>query len=117
MAKLLRDFHGSQSSADATRSKASLALVAHLITPNATLAITVELAKKCRLMAIQAHPTQLPGTKNTGVDAAQRTYFSTCVANEGKMDAKDSNEKTTPRTDSNRDKMPSDLSPPQTVPR
>ena len=94
-----------------------LALMAHLITPMASLAITAEIAKKCRLMAVQAHPTQLPGKKNTGVEAAQRSYFSDCVAHEGNMDASDSNEKTTPRTDSDHDKMPSDLSAPQTVPR
>ena len=94
-----------------------LAVVTHLFTPTASLAITAELAKKCRLMAVQAHPTQLPGKKNTGVEAAQRSYFSDCVAHEGNMDASDSNEKTTPRTDSDHDKMPSDLSAPQTVPR
>ena len=90
-----------------------LALMAHLITPMASLAITAEIAKKCRLMAIQAHPTQLAGKKNTGVEAAQRSYFSDCVAHDGKMDTKDSDQKTTPRTDSD----PTDLSAPQTVPR
>ena len=94
-----------------------LALMAHLITPTASLAITAELARKCRLMAIQAHPTPLPGLKNTGVAAAQRNYFNDCVAREGKMDTTDSDQKTTPRTDSDHDKMPSDLSAPQTVPR
>ena len=90
-----------------------LALGANLLTPTASLAITAELAKKCRLMAIQAHPTQLAGKKNTGVEAAQRSYFSDCVAHDGKMDTKDSDQKTTPRTDSD----PTDLSAPQTVPR
>ena len=94
-----------------------LAVMAHLITPTASLAITTELAKKCRLMAIQAHPTQLAGKKNTGVEAAQRSYFSDCVAHDGKMDTKNSDQKTTPRTDSDHDKMPTDLSAPQTVPR
>ena len=94
-----------------------LALGANLLTPTASLAITAELAKKCRLMAIQAHPTQLAGKKNTGVEAAQRNYFNDCVAREGKMDTTDSDQKTTPRTDSDHDKMPADLSAPQTVPR
>ena len=95
-----------------------LALGANLLAPTASsLAITAELAKKCRLMAIQAHPTQLAGKKNTGVEAAQRSYFSDCVTHDGKMDTKNSDQKTTPRTDSDHDKMPSDLSAPQTVPR
>src|SRR3974390_2413248 len=86
-----------------------LALMAHLITPTASLAITAELARKCRLMAIQAHPTPLPGLKNTGVAAAQRNYFNDCVAHEGKMDAKDSAETKAPRTESDQNKMPGDL--------
>ena len=94
-----------------------LTLGANLLTPTASLAITAELAKKCRLMAIQAHPTQLAGKKNTGVEAAQRNYFSDCVAHEGKMDAKDSTETKTPRTESDQNKMPSDPSAPQTAPR
>ena len=94
-----------------------LTLGANLLTPTASLAITAELAKKCRLMAIQAHPTQLAGKKNTGVEAAQRDYFTDCVAHEGKMDAKDSTETKTPRTESDQNKMPTDLSAPQTVPR
>jgi len=95
-----------------------LALGANLLAPTASsLAITAELAKKCRLMAIQAHPTQLPGKKNTGVEAAQRDYFTDCVAHEGKMDAKDSTETKTPRTESDQNKMPSDPSAPQTAPR
>jgi hypothetical protein len=94
-----------------------LALMAHLITPTASLAITAELAKKCRLMAIQAHPTQLPGKKSTGVEAAQRSYFSDCVAHEGNMDTRDSDQKTTPATESDQNKMPSDIGAPETVPR
>src|SRR3974390_2787744 len=94
-----------------------LTLGANLLTPTSSLAITAELAKKCRLMAIQAHPTQLPGKKSAGVEAAQRNYFSDCVAHEGKMDAKDSTETKTPRTESDQNKMPTDLSAPQTVPR
>ena len=94
-----------------------LALGANLLAPTMSFAITAELAKKCRLMAIQAHPTQLAGKKNTGVEAAQRNYFSDCVAHEGKMDAKDSTETKTPRTESDQNKMPSDLSAPQTAPR
>ncbi len=63
-----------------------LILAAQLFSPTSSLAITAELAKKCRSMALQAHPTQLPGRRNTGVEAAQREYFSKCITNEGKMD-------------------------------
>ena len=94
-----------------------LALGANLLAPTASLAITAELAKKCRLMAIQAHPTQLAGKKNTGVEAAQRDYFTDCVAHEGKMDTKDSTETKTPRTESDQNKMPSDKRAPEAVPR
>jgi hypothetical protein len=94
-----------------------LALMAHLIIPTASLAITAELAKKCRLMAIQAHPTQLAGKKNTGVEAAQRNYFSDCVAHEGKMDTRDSDQKAAPQTEPDQNKMPSDIRAPETVPR
>jgi hypothetical protein len=87
------------------------------LTPMTSFAITAELAKKCRLMAIQAHPTQLPGKKDTGVVAAQRNYFSDCISHEGKMDTRDSDQKATPRIDSDHNKMPGELSAPQTVPR
>ena len=48
-------------------------------------AITVELAKKCRQMAMKAHPPQRPGTK-PGAGKAQQDYFRKCVANQGKVD-------------------------------
>jgi hypothetical protein len=94
-----------------------LVLFAHLLVPTVSSAITAELAKKCRLMSIQAHPTRLPGTKNTGVEAAQRAYFSNCITNEGKMEATDSNQDKTPPTHSDKNTMPTDLSAPTTVPR
>ncbi len=50
-------------------------------------ALTAELAKKCRAMAVQAHPTQRPGTK-TGSQKAQNEYYRECVAKDGKMDDK-----------------------------
>lgn len=49
-------------------------------------AIGADLAKKCRAMAIQAHPTPKPGTKATGAEKAQRDYFSLCVSKGGVMD-------------------------------
>ena len=49
-------------------------------------ALTAELAKKCRQMALKAHPPQLAGTKSTGVEKAQRDFFKECVAKNGKME-------------------------------
>ena len=46
-------------------------------------AISVELAKKCRSMAIKAHPTVLYGPGRSGT--SQRGYFNECVAREGNM--------------------------------
>lgn len=97
-----------------------------LALPTSSVALSVELAKKCRQMAIQAHPTHLPGTKNNGVEAAQRAYFGHCVATDGKMDGQISDQTArpsnagqtdTPRSESGGNKMPTDLSPPETVPR
>ena len=44
-----------------------LALTAYLSMAQPASAISVELAKKCRAMAIKAHPTQIAGTKQTGI--------------------------------------------------
>ena len=48
-------------------------------------AITAELAKKCRTMAVKEHPTPRIGTK-TGEHKAQTVYFRDCVAKNGNMD-------------------------------
>ena len=50
-------------------------------------ALTAELAKKCRALAIKAHPPVLPG-KRTGSEQAQRDYFRDCVAKEGNVESK-----------------------------
>jgi hypothetical protein len=63
-----------------------LALTAYLSMAQPASAISVELAKKCRAMAIKAHPTQIAGTKQTGIEKAQRDYFRECVAKDGKME-------------------------------
>jgi hypothetical protein len=47
-------------------------------------AITAELAKKCRALAIKAHPPQPAGTK-TGAEQAQRDYYRDCIAKSGNM--------------------------------
>ena len=44
----------------------------------------MELAKKCRDLAIKAHPYELPGAK-AGNASAERGYFSECVSHNGKM--------------------------------
>jgi hypothetical protein len=48
-------------------------------------AITAELAKKCRAMAIKAHPYKMPGEKGAGSAAAERDYFNECIARGGGM--------------------------------
>jgi hypothetical protein len=63
-----------------------LALTAYLSMAQPASAISVELAKKCRAMAIKAHPTQKAGTKQTGIEKAQRDYFRECIAKDGKME-------------------------------
>ena len=42
------------------------------------VAISVDLAKKCREMAIKAHPPESPGTK--AYAQAERDFFRECVA-------------------------------------
>lgn len=48
-------------------------------------AITVELAKKCRSLALKAYPYKLVGERGPGNAQAQRSYFSECVAKQGNM--------------------------------
>ena len=45
--------------------------------------ISAELAKKCRVLAIKAHPTERAGT--TAYAQAQREYFQECIAKRGNM--------------------------------
>ena len=46
--------------------------------------ISAELAKKCRAMMIEAHPTQMYGPSGTA--AVQRSYFRQCISRQGRMD-------------------------------
>jgi hypothetical protein len=46
--------------------------------------VSAELAKKCREMAVKAHPTQPAGT--LAYAEAQREYFRQCIAKGGNMD-------------------------------
>ena len=43
------------------------------------------LAKKCRELAVKAHPPATAGTR-TGSAAAEREYFAACVQKGGQMD-------------------------------
>ncbi len=45
-------------------------------------AITAETAKKCREMAIKAHPPTPPGGK-TGTAQAERDFYRACISNNG----------------------------------
>jgi hypothetical protein len=45
--------------------------------------ISAELAKKCRALAIKAHPTERAGSR--AYAKAQRDYFQDCIAKGGNM--------------------------------
>jgi len=45
-------------------------------------AITAELAKKCRQLALEAHPPVRAGTK-AGTSAEFRAFYQSCLANNG----------------------------------
>jgi hypothetical protein len=68
-----------------------LALAVVTLPSMAQSAISADLAKKCRELAIKAHPTQPTGSK-TGAEQAQRDYFRNCVANNGDTNGNGSGE-------------------------
>jgi hypothetical protein len=51
-------------------------------------AISVELAKKCREMAVKAHPPPLR-LGNQAYAQAERDFYAHCVANDGRIDNPD----------------------------
>jgi hypothetical protein len=57
-------------------------------------AISVDLARKCRVLALRAHPYRAPGEPGGGSAQAEREYFSGCVARKGSMppDSTDTNQ-------------------------
>jgi hypothetical protein len=66
---------------------AVLALVVSIgvfTTVRPAIAISVELANKCRQMAITSHPPPIP-PGNKAYAAAERSLFQECVAKNGKM--------------------------------
>jgi hypothetical protein len=48
-------------------------------------AVTAELAKKCRSLALKAQPFRRAGAAK-GTAQAERDYYRDCIAKEGKMD-------------------------------
>jgi hypothetical protein len=51
-------------------------------------ALTAEIAKKCRSLALKAQPYRRAGTAQ-GTAQAQRDYYHECIAKEGKMEGGD----------------------------
>jgi hypothetical protein len=68
---------------------ALLFLTATLL-PNAALAISVDVAKKCNELVAKQFPPRQAGNpaagSSKGNGQAEREYFQKCVANNGKMD-------------------------------
>jgi hypothetical protein len=64
-----------------------LAQILILSAASPAAAISVELAKKCRGMAIKAHPPAQAGTSPYA--AAERDFFRDCVAKNGDMPESD----------------------------
>jgi hypothetical protein len=65
------------------------ALIVLFTTVGPAAAITVELAKKCRQMAINSHPPPIP-PGNKAYAEAERSYFQECVKKNGDMREGDS---------------------------
>ena len=66
---------------------AAIVLIAQVIVLSAATpaaAISADLAKKCRQMAIKAHPPPVP-LGNKAYAQAQRDFFRECVAKNGEM--------------------------------
>ena len=73
---------------------AIVSMVMLLMTAPAS-AIDADLAIKCRDMAIKAHPPKQPGTK-AGYAQAERDFFQSCVAKNGKMPDSDTQKDMSP---------------------
>jgi hypothetical protein len=61
-----------------------LAFLACVATSEPASAVTVELAKKCRAMMVEAHPPK-PAGSIEGNAQEERSYFRTCLTLGGKM--------------------------------
>jgi hypothetical protein len=64
----------------------SLVVAAAVATPAA--AISVDLAIKCRNLAVKAYPPKRVGSKS-GNAVAERKYYRSCIANNGEAPAED----------------------------
>ena len=57
---------------------------------NRAIAVTVEVAKKCKALTDTAYPPRQPGNPAAGsakgTGRSQQEYFNKCLANGGKMD-------------------------------
>ena len=69
---------------------ATITCVAIVWTTTGTLAITVEVAKKCNALTAKAYPPRVVGNPAAGSANGnaqdQRDYFGKCVSNGGNMD-------------------------------
>jgi hypothetical protein len=61
---------------------AMLCLFAQFVAATPAVAITADLANKCRQLAIKAHPPQRVGAK-TGSAEVERKYYRDCLTNGG----------------------------------
>ena len=64
----------------------ALALVVSLTIDQTALALTADLAKKCREMMVKEYPPQTAGSP-TGRAQQERSYFQACVAQGGNMES------------------------------
>lgn len=71
-----------------------LAQILLLSAASPAVSLSVELAKKCREMAIKAHPMTLPGT--TPYAAAEREFYRVCISKNGNMSNNTDTEKAPP---------------------
>jgi hypothetical protein len=70
------------------RQMATVAVVLIVSMSQPVSAITADVAKKCRELAVKAHPPAVAGSK-TGTAQAERDYFRACIAKGGNMPADD----------------------------
>ena len=73
----------------AVTSSIVFALTTWLLIVRPASGIDADDAKKCRALAIKAHPSPVAGSKASGVEQAQRSYFQACVAKAGKEEKKE----------------------------
>jgi hypothetical protein len=74
---------------------APLALIAIMSATSPASAISVDLARKCRAVAIKAYPPAAPGTKK-GSAAAERGSYQNCIQKNGNGSNEDTQKNATP---------------------